>query len=68
MDDLITAQELASKLRLRLSTVRRWTREGNIPSIRLSEKVVRYDYAEVQAQIRARGARLARGEAHDARS
>lgn len=68
MDDLITAQELASKLRVRLTTIRRWTRDGLIPSIRLSEKVVRYDYAEVHAQIRARGTRPRSGEATDARA
>lgn len=62
MDDLFTAQELASKLRVRLTTVRRWTRERVIPSIRITEKVTRYDYAKVCAALRERGTREAASE------
>ena len=43
MSELLTADEVAEKLRVRPDTVRGWAREGKIPSIRLSHKVVRFD-------------------------
>ena len=63
MDEFITAEELASKLRIRPATVRRWARERLIPSIRITGKVTRYDYAEVCATLRSRSAREAEREA-----
>ena len=45
--DLLTAEELAAKLRIRPSTVRTWTRAKRIPAIRLAPKVVRYDLRAV---------------------
>ena len=47
MKMLLTAEELAERLRLRPRTIRRWYRRGFIPAIRFSPKVVRYDLAEV---------------------
>lgn len=45
--ELITADELANRLRIRPGTVRSWTREGKIPAVRLSAKVIRYDLGAV---------------------
>ena len=45
--ELLTADELADRLQVRPSTIRRWAREGRIPTVRLTPKVVRYDLAAV---------------------
>jgi len=45
--ELLTAEELAGRLQVRPSTIRRWAREGRIPTKRLTSKVVRYDLAAV---------------------
>lgn len=47
IDDLLTADELAERLRVRPSTVRRWYRDGRIPAVRLTPKVIRFDYVSV---------------------
>ena len=46
-DSLLTADELAERLRVQPGTVRQWSRAGRIPAVRLSPKVVRYDLAAV---------------------
>ncbi len=50
--DLLTADELAGRLQVRPSTIRRWAREGRIPTARLSPKVLRYDLGAVVQAIR----------------
>ncbi len=54
MTSLVNAVELAAALRVRPSTVRRWTREGRLPVIRISGTVLRYDPAEVECALRER--------------
>jgi excisionase family DNA binding protein len=49
---LLTAEELAERLKIQPSTVRRWSRDGRIPTVRLSPKVVRYDYDAVVETLR----------------
>ena len=61
--ELLTAEELADRLRLKPATVRRWARLGFIPTIRLSPKVVRYDAAAVVDAMTKRQA--AGGGGHD---
>ena len=56
MTDLLTAEELAERLRLRPSTIKHWAQENIIPSLRLSGKVVRFDFAEVMQVLRSRAA------------
>lgn len=51
--ELLTAAELARQLRVQVDTVRRWAREGRIPCLRISPKVVRYERARVVDAIRA---------------
>ncbi len=51
--ELLTANELADRLHLRPSTIRRWAREGRIPAVRVTAKVVRYDLVEVVRAVRA---------------
>lgn len=56
MDGLLTADELATALRIRPATVRLWTREGIIPAIRITGKIVRYDPVDVEQALRERSA------------
>jgi excisionase family DNA binding protein len=50
-DDLLTAAELADRLRVKPETVLAWHRSGRIPSIRLSYKIVRFNLGEVVAAL-----------------
>lgn len=54
MEQLLTADEVAERLRLRPETVKLWTREGLIPAIRITGKVIRYDFAQVEAALKRR--------------
>jgi len=47
MTDLLTADELAARLKVKASTVREWMRRGVIPAIRLTPKVIRFDLDQV---------------------
>ena len=44
---LITAEELAEQLRLKPKTIHDWARKRKIPSIKISPKVIRFDFDEV---------------------
>lgn len=46
-NELLTADELAERLRVRPATIRLWAREGRIPRIRISGKVIRFDVSAV---------------------
>ena len=43
MSELLTAAEVAERLRVKPSTVSGWAREGRIPSVRLGPKTIRFD-------------------------
>lgn len=45
--ELLTAQELAGKLRLTVDTVWRYTRAGRIPCLKLGPRDYRYDLSAV---------------------
>ena len=49
--DLLTAEQLAARLHVRPSTVRRWAQESRIPAVRLTPKVIRYELAAVVAAM-----------------
>ena len=51
-DDLLTATELAERLRVKPSTVLDWQRSGRIPSIRLSHKILRFNLGDVVAALK----------------
>lgn len=53
-NELLTASELADRLRVKPGTVREWTRQGRIPAVRITQKVLRYDYSEVLKSLRIR--------------
>jgi len=50
--ELLTVVQLADKLHVRPRTVHEWARRGRIPAVRLSSKVVRFDWASVLAALR----------------
>jgi predicted site-specific integrase-resolvase len=52
--ELLTANQLAEHLQIRPRTVRLWARQGRIPTVRLSPKVVRFDWGAVLAALRDR--------------
>lgn len=55
-DDLLTAAELAERLRVKPRTILGWYRRGRIPARKLSPKVLRFDLAEVVAALEAKPA------------
>ena len=62
-DDLLTAPELAVRLRVKPSTVLGWQRTGRIPAIRLSHKVLRFNFTDVLAALKRQAASEPRHEA-----
>jgi excisionase family DNA binding protein len=55
MREFLTAAELAERLRVRPSTIRAWARVGRIPMVRLSRRVLRFDFEDVVAALRRHG-------------
>lgn len=51
MPELLTVHELATRLRLRPATIKKWVKEGLIPAIRPSPKVLRFDWTEVRQAL-----------------
>ena len=51
--DLLTAEELAERLKVQPETIRGWARRGLIPRIQFSPKVIRYDLAAAVEHARA---------------
>ena len=50
--ELLTAKELAERLRVRPSTIRLWAREGLIPAVRVGAKIIRFDLADVLRDLK----------------
>ncbi len=46
-DNLLTADELATRLGVKAGTVKRWGRDGWIPVIRLTPKIIRFSLENV---------------------
>lgn len=57
MDELLTSGQVAERLRVRQSTVRRWAANGRIPVVRVSPKVLRFDWQDVVAAVKRRQAK-----------
>jgi excisionase family DNA binding protein len=56
-EPLLTTPELAEKLRVNRNTIVIWAKNGQIPSVRLGSKTLRYDLAEVLAALKANSAK-----------
>lgn len=52
--ELLTADQLAKRLKISPHTVRLWSRERKIPTVWLSRTVRRFDYAEVLKALNGR--------------
>lgn len=52
--EVLTAEELAERLRVRPGTVREWARRGVIPRLALSPKVIRFELDAVLAALAKR--------------
>lgn len=55
--ELLTARELAKRLRVSPETVRAWARRGCIPTLRLSPKTIRFNPEAVLAALLAERAK-----------
>lgn len=53
---LLTADDVARRLQVKPETVKGWARDGAIPAVRLSPKVVRFDFGAVVDALKARQA------------
>ena len=51
---LLTAKDLACRLRVQTQTVRLWARTGVIPCIRVTRRKVLFDWDEVKQSLKAR--------------
>jgi excisionase family DNA binding protein len=55
--EILTANELADRLQLKPGTVRSWAREGRIPALRPTPKVLRFELQRVLEALRKRPAK-----------
>jgi excisionase family DNA binding protein len=55
-DDLIPADEMAARIRVRPDTIAIWARAGKIPAHWLGRRVVRFRQSEVVAALEAAAA------------
>lgn len=53
-EELLTTAQLAKRLNVASSTIRRWVRERIIPEIVVRQNVRRFDLAEVMTALRSR--------------
>ncbi len=55
--ELLTKEQLGRLIGVRPGTIGRWSREGKIPRIVISRKIIRYDASAVIAAIRKEAGR-----------
>lgn len=49
--DLLTKEQIGKRLSIKPETIARLARQGKIPQIKISHKIVRYDYSAVIAAL-----------------
>ncbi len=57
MSDMLTAKELAARLRVTVPTVHAWHRRGWIPCLRAGQRPVLFDLPAVESALRERAER-----------
>jgi excisionase family DNA binding protein len=62
-EDFLTARQLASILQVGESTVRRLAREGRIPSVRITPRLIRFNLKAVRHALDGANARASRRQA-----
>jgi excisionase family DNA binding protein len=50
-DEMLTAEEVADRLRVKPDTIVVWARQGRIPAHRLSRKVIRFRFDDLVAAL-----------------
>jgi excisionase family DNA binding protein len=63
-DNMLTVQEVASRLRVARQTVLAWFANGDLPGTRLSSRVARFSVKDVEEFINRGRATNARPESH----
>jgi excisionase family DNA binding protein len=58
--ELLTIGQVASRLHLRPRTVQAWVRLGRIPALRLTAKVVRFNWTDVVESLRVHAEKSAK--------
>ena len=53
-DEILTAEQVGECLNLSPHTIKKWAARGKIPSIRISPKVLRFEWAEVKKAIQGK--------------
>ena len=51
-NELLTTEELADRLAVSPRTVAEWAKSGRIPEVRASERIRRFDWAEVVGALK----------------
>lgn len=64
MTAFVTAEEIGMSIGVKAATVKRWARDGLIPSLRLTGRVLRFDPAAVERTLRERAIVGDNQEAH----
>ncbi|MGO8705034.1 MAG: helix-turn-helix domain-containing protein [Candidatus Brocadiia bacterium] len=59
MSEWLTAADLADRLQVTVETITAWRQAGLIPAVQITGKTIRFDLAEVERSLRARGQRSA---------
>ena len=49
--ELFTAEEIAEKLNIKPSTLMMWGRQHKIPRVKVSHKIIRYNYEAVKKAL-----------------
>jgi len=60
--ELVDAGTVGDAIGVRAATIRQWAREGRIPALQLSARIMRFDLAEVLATLKRETA-IGRGAA-----
>jgi excisionase family DNA binding protein len=55
--DLLDIDEVAERLGVRPRTVQRWHQAGRIPTVRITNKVIRFSWPDVVAALKKSGAK-----------